>query len=226
MNCGKQALVGGIFMVVVLVSLGSPVHAQLLGQVSTARTLVPGANDMGGYLGLFDNYTTVFGQYRHGMSPHLDMGLQFGLADPDAPHADAGVIFGGDLKYNVMSAGYDPFDMALDLRASFYDVSSRSVFSIGGGVLLSHDYAISQGSIVAPYGGVFMRIDHVSVDENAFRTQALATARSAKADGDDTDLNISGVAGVKWGLSDLIDALGGFVLDDEWGLVLGLNFKL
>lgn len=226
MSCCRQAGVCGVLLVLILIAAVCPVQAQLLGQVTTARTLVPGANDIGGYLGLLDHYTTVFGQYRRGLSSNLDFGLQFGLVDPDAPGADAGVIFGGDLKYNVMSSGYDPFDLALDLRSSFFDVSHLSVFSIGGGILMSRDYAISPGGVLTPYGGVVMRLDHRSVDAS-FRTNVLSAALRADNNGtDNTDLNIGGVAGVKWEMSDLIDALGEVILDDEWGLVLGLNFKL
>lgn len=91
---------------------------------------------------------------------------------------------------------------------------------------MSRDYAISGGGVLTPYGGVNLRLDHASVD-NATTVFAQSAALRADAKGNDnTDLNIGGVAGVKWELSDLIDALGEVVLDDEWGMVLGLNFKL
>ena len=194
----------------------TPVYAQFLGQVTTARTLQPRTQDLGGYLGAFDGATTVFGQYRRGISSSLDFGLQAGLIDHGS---DASVIFGGDLKYNIMSTSTDPFDMALDARTSFYDVGSVSVFALGGSVIISHDYPLTQGSVLTPYGGVNIRMEHTSFDYKGPDTQA-------EADNDETDLDIGGIAGVKWELSDLIDALGEFVIDDDWGLVMGLNFKL
>jgi hypothetical protein len=221
-----------IFFAAALMVLASvPAHAQLLGQVTTAKTLQPGTQDMGGFLGVFDHATTFFGQYRRGISSSLDFGLQAGLIDQDGRNSDASVIFGGDLKYNVMSTGTDPFDMALDARTSFYDVGSRSVFSLGGSIILSRDYRLTQGSALTPYGGVNIRMEHTSFDSPSIphdRANARRSALSSPAadNNSNTDLDIGGVGGVKWELSDLIDALGEVVLDDDWGLVFGLNFKL
>lgn len=203
-------------------------HAQLLGQVSTARTLERGTNDIGGYLGVFEDATTVFGQYRRGLSNSLDFGVQAGILDPDARGADAALIIGGDLKWMVMAYGADPFDMALDGRVSFYEIANVTVFSIGGTVLLSRDYRLSQGSYLSPYGGVNIRLDRASsdIDHDNASMHGFRAAAQDHIDDSDTELNIGGVAGVKWELSDLIDALGEFVLDDQWGIVLGLNFKL
>jgi len=159
----RVRLLIGTLAVAAIMLVSVPSQAQLLGQVSTARTLERGANDVGGYLGLFEDFTTVFGQYRHGLSGNLDFGLQGGIVDPDVRGADAGLIIGGDLKWMVMSAGADPFDMALDARASLYDISNVSVFSVGGLVLISRDYRLSQGSNLSPYGGVNIRIDGNSI---------------------------------------------------------------
>ena len=194
-----------------------PVHAQLLGQVTTAKTLQPGTQDLGGYLGAFDGATTVFGQYRRGISSNVDFGVQAGIIDHGP---DASVIFGGDLKFNIMSTATDPFDLALDARSSFYDVGSVSVFALGGSVIISRDYPLTQGTLLTPYGGVNVRIEHASFDYD------LNARAAAAVDDNETDLDIGGVAGVKWELSDLIDALGEVVIDDDWGLVIGLNFKL
>lgn len=213
------------------VAVARPAQAQLLGQVTTAKTLVPGTQDLGGFVGAFDHSTTVFGQYRRGLSNSLDFGLQAGLIDHDYRGSDASVIFGGDLKFNVMSTGADPFDMALDARTLFYDVGPYSLFSLGGAVIISRDYRLTQGSLLTPYGGVNIRLDHTSVDTDNINFVSNAKhgdrspLRAAANDGDDTEINIGAVAGVKWELSDLMDAFGEVVMDD-WGIVLGLNFKL
>jgi hypothetical protein len=214
----KSACITAGCVAVLLSALPDVSEAQLLGQVSTARTLVRGADDVGGYIGIFEDFTTLFGQYRRGLSNSMDFGVQAGLVDPDVPGADAGLILGGDLKFHVMSAGYDPFDMALGIRSSFYDISNVSVFSIGGVVILSRDYSIEGGGVLAPYGAVNIRIEHSSLDTPGGGPNGF--------DNRDTNLEIGGVAGVKWELSDFIDALGEIVVDDQLGLVLGLNFKL
>jgi len=194
-------------------------QAQLFGQVSSARTLIPATNDIGGYVGFFEDYTTAFGQYRRGLPSSFDFGLQFGLVDPDAPRSDASFIIGGDLKYMVLSAGFDPFDLAVGGRFSYYDVSSVSVFAAGPAIILSRDIKVSNGSFLTPYGAMSIRVEHVSfsVDKGMFPNAV---------DTDDTDLEIGAVGGVQWELSDLVDALGEVVLDDELGLVFGLNFKI
>ncbi|MBD3297354.1 MAG: hypothetical protein GF341_01770 [candidate division Zixibacteria bacterium] len=222
------SIIGGSLLIVMAFSVNQS-HAKFFGQVSTARTLVRGANDVGGYIGIFDGFTTLFGQYRRGLSTNMDFGLQAGLIDPDARGSDAGLILGGDLKWNVMSAGYDPLDMALGARGSFYDISNVSVFALGASVIISRDYAIEGGGILAPYGSVNVRLEHESYDAvDAFDPPRLRSAALAddEFDDDDTDIEIGGTAGVKWELSDFVDALGEVVLDEDWGLVLGLNFKL
>jgi len=135
---------------VLMVAVSLPAHAQLLGQVTTAKTLLPGTHDIGGFLGAFDHATTVFGQYRRGISNSLDFGIQAGIIDHDGAGSDASFIIGGDLKYNVMSTGTDPFDMALDARTLYYDVGPVSVFSLGGSVIISRDYRLTQGSLLTP----------------------------------------------------------------------------
>jgi len=221
-----------LFTILLTVAVSFPAQAQLLGQVTTAKTLLPGTQDIGGFLGAFDHATTVFGQYRRGLSNSLDFGIQAGLVDHDGQGSDASFIIGGDLKYNVMSTGTDPFDMALDARTLYYDVGPVSLFSLGGSVIISRDYRLTQGSMLTPYGGVNIRMDHVSVDvgdidfSSAIKRGQPGYLRAAAGDADNTELNIGGVGGVKWELSDLLDAFGEIVLDDDWGLVLGLNFKL
>jgi hypothetical protein len=209
-----------LFIALLIIAIPSVTNAQLLGQVSTARTLPTKTNDLGGYLGIFDDVTTFFGQYRRGLSSNLDFGVQLGLIDHDAEGSDASLIFGGDIKYAVMSTRTDPFDMAIGGRTMFYDVGQVSVFAFGGSVIISRDYRLSQGSFLSPYGAVNIRLESVSFDYNG------PGGGHGNVDTDDTDLDIGGVAGVKWELSDLIDALGEVVLDDDIGMILGLNFKL
>jgi hypothetical protein len=219
----KNAMHGTTSLIITLLILMLPAvaGAQLLGQVSTARTLPPKTNDLGGYLGVFDNVTTFFGQYRRGLNSNLDFGVQLGLIDHDAQDSDASLIFGGDLKYGVMSTRTDPLDMAIGGRTMFYDVGPLSVFTVGGSVILSRDYRLRQGSFISPYGAVNIRLESISFDRGDSHGGG-----NAETGYDDTDLDIGGVAGVKWELSDLIDALGEIVIDDDSGLILGLNFKL
>lgn len=182
----------------------SGASAQFLGQVSTARTVDKGANDVGGFFGVYDHAVALFGQYRRGFSSAADFGAWAGFVDPTAGNAD--LALGGDIKFLVLDDHTgDPFDLALDSRLSLIDYPGSVLFSVGESVVFSHDYKISRGSILAPYGAVNLRLDH------AYST---------------TNLEVAAAGGVKWEISDLLDGYGELVIDNDLGLVLGLNFKL
>lgn len=203
MGFRKIGIVGALALTVWTVS-PAPLSAQLLGQVSTASTMEANANDVGGYIGLLDHATALFGQYRRRFTGNGDFGVQFGLIDYE--RANARLMLGGDAKFQVMNAASnDPFDLAFDSRLMFVDYHESSLLSIGESVVLSHDYQVSNGSTLSPYGAVNLRLDHLSSH---------------------TDWQVAAVGGVKWELSDLMDALGEVVFDNEMGIVLGLNFKL
>jgi hypothetical protein len=182
----------------------APASAQFLGQVSTARTVDEGANDVGGFFGLYDHAVALFGQYRRGFSPTADFGAWAGFIDPEG--GNASLALGGNVKFQLLDdQKADPFDLALDSRVALVDYSGSVLFSLGESVVFSHDFRISRGSILAPYGAVNLRLDHASSE---------------------TDWNVAAVGGVKWELSDLIDGYGELVIDNDLGLVVGLNFKL
>ena len=182
----------------------TPVSAQFLGQVSTARTADQGANDVGGFFGLYDHAVALFGQYRRGFSSTADFGAFAGFIDPEG--GKASIALGGDVKFQLLDdQKADPFDLALDSRVALVDYPGSFLFSLGESVVFSHDFKISRGSVLAPYGAVNLRLDHASSQ---------------------TDWNVAAVGGVKWEVSDLIDGYGELVIDNDLGLVVGLNFKL
>jgi len=187
-----------------LLLVPTSVSAQFLGQVSTARPTDRGANDIGGFLGLYDNAMSVFGQYRHGISNAADFGFVAGFIDPNG--SDARLALGGDIKFQLLDdQRSDPFDLALDSRLALIDYPGSLLFSLGESVVISHDFQMSEGSVLAPYGAVNLRLDHVYSESN---------------------LEIAAAGGVKWEVSDLMDVFGELVIEDDLGLVMGLNFKL
>lgn len=187
-------------------------QATIFGQVSTAYTLEPGASDIGGFVSVFESSTLVFGQYRRGLFANSDLGIQGGFVDPE--FGDMGVALGADLKFLLMKTGGDtPFDLALAPRFSYFNLDAFTVASFGGSVVISRDYAVEQGSI-APYGAFNMRIESISLNDPDI------------ADDSDTDLEMSGIAGIRWDVSQLLDILGEVVFDRDIGFTMGLNFKL
>ena len=208
---------GALPVLAALIAVAVPCLAQaaLFGQVSTAYPLEKGTNDVGGFVSVFENSTLIFGQYRHGLFSNADCGVQAGFVDPEG--GDMGLAIGADAKFLVLPLSNDmPFDLALDPRISYMNESAFSIVSLGGSVVISRDYALAQGSI-APYGALNMRLDNVHYDGRDL---------GPGVDNNNTDFNISGIAGVKWDASQLIDILGEVVFDENLGVTIGLNFKI
>lgn len=213
----------GVAILTAATALAAPTasHAAIFGQVSTAYTLDKGAMDMGGFVSAFEGSALVFGQYRRGIVSNIDFGVQGGFVDPEA--GDIGLAIGGDVKFLIMKTGADtPFDLALDPRFSYMNFDALTITSFGGSVVISRDYAVSQGSL-APYGALNMRLENADIDEGELGEPLSVVA----ANGDsDTDFEISGIAGVRWDVSELLDILGEVVFDRDIGFTIGLNFKL
>ncbi len=198
-------------------------EAAIFGQVSTAYTLDKGTNDVGGFVSVFEGSTLLFGQYRRGIMSKTDFGIQAGFIDPEA--GDMGLAVGADVKFLLLQTDAStPFDLALDPRFSYMSFDSFSLYSFGGSVVISRDYALAQGSL-APYGAFNMRLENVSIDEDVGHTQLAADAQNHVSDSE-SDFEMSGIAGVRWDVSELLDILGEVVFDRDIGFTMGLNFKL
>lgn len=212
--------IGWVAVVVLIaaVSLVAPTasHAAIFGQVSTAYTLDKGAMDLGGFVSVFEGSALVFGQYRRGLFSKADFGVQGGFIDPEV--GDIGLALGADMKFLIMqTSASTPFDLALDPRFTYLNFDQFSVWSLGGSVVISRDYAVEQGSL-APYGALNLRIENSSVDD--------VPATEAQGSDSESDFEMSGIAGVRWDVSELLDILGEVVFDRDIGFTIGLNFKL
>ncbi|HWO56724.1 MAG TPA: hypothetical protein VNN55_04065 [bacterium] len=198
-------------------------RATVFGQVSTAYTLRPGTTDVGGFVSVFESSTLVFGQFRRGFMSIGDFGVQAGFVDPEV--GDMGLALGGDVKFMLFQTGAEvPFDLALGPRFAYLDLDLLSLTSIGGSVVISRDYALAQGSL-APYAAFNMRLENVNFDDDPAAALNLAAAAQQYTK-DGSDLEVSGIAGARWNISELLDILGEVVFDRDIGFTLGMNFKL
>lgn len=210
-------------IVVTVLALTSAGEAAIFGQVSTAYTLDKGTNDVGGFVSVFEGSTLLFGQYRRGVMSKTDFGIQAGFIDPEG--GDMGLALGADIKFLLMQTDANtPFDLALDPRFSYLNSGNYSLYSFGGSVVISRDYALAQGSL-APYGAFNMRLENVSFDEDLGHT-ALAAGAQNHINDSESDFEMSAIAGVRWDVSELLDILGEVVFDRDIGFTMGLNFKL
>lgn len=207
----------------VVLTLAPTCDAAIFGQVSTAYTLDKGTNDVGGFVSVFEGSTLLFGQYRRGFMSSADLGIQGGFIDPEA--GDMGLALGADVKFMVMRTDANtPFDLALDPRFSYLNFDAFTTVSFGGSVVVSREYALAQGSL-APYGAFNLRLENYSYDGDLGHA-TLAAGASDHLEGSDSDFEMSGIAGVRWDVSELLDILGEVVFDRDIGFTMGLNFKL
>lgn len=203
----------GVACLILAFAIPSLASATIFGQVSTAYTLEPGTMDMGGFVSVFEGSTLVFGQYRRGFLSNADFGVQGGFVDPEA--GDMGLAIGADVKFLIMRTGDEvPFDLSLDPRFAYFNLDAFSRVTVGGSVVISRDYALEHGSL-APYGAFNMRLENANWDGPA-----------QTPDGSDSDFEMSGIAGARWDVSELLDILGEVVFDRDIGFTIGLNFKL
>src|SRR4030067_2137524 len=99
----RKSFVAVGFLAVLL--LASVSQAQFLGQLSTAQSPGPGNSVAGGYFGIYEDAFAFFGQYRYGFANYLDGAVKLGFINADVgPGDEAGLLVGGDLKYQLLDA--------------------------------------------------------------------------------------------------------------------------
>ncbi|MBI3872422.1 MAG: hypothetical protein HY304_05020 [candidate division Zixibacteria bacterium] len=210
--------------IIAAVMTSGTAQAQGFGQLSTAHAMDRRTADVGGFFGVFENSKVVFGQYRRGLFEQGDGGIQFGIIDPDG--GSAGIAIGADLKFTLMTTRQsDPFDLAIDARTAFFNLDQFTLLQFGGSVVVSRDYPLTGNRAITPYGAVNLRVDGASYDNHVERMGYMARAQATNG-GTDTNFNIGAVGGVKWDASELLDIFGEAILDDQLGVILGVNFKI
>ncbi len=199
----------GLFLIL-LFRVATVSQAQFLGQVSTARTTSVGGSLVGGYVGVQDNFFSVFGQYRYGFVKSFDGGVKFGFMDLND---ETGFVLGGDLKYQILEDPFTaPFDLAVSGSVEFAATDPVTIFSIGGNVIGSKSFKLRTGRTIAPYGKINLRAQRVDRDG------------PPPAGNADTDFEIGGYFGTDFEVANSLHLLGEFVFDDEFGFIFGVNY--
>lgn len=210
-----QILVLQTFLLLVLSGLSS---AQFLGQLNTAKTFQPGEFNLGGYLGVYENAISTFGQFRMGIIDYLDFGVKLGVLDfqTTGEKDHTGVILGGDLKYGVLDTEIDdPFDLSLGMVWEYSDVDYLKRFAMGGNFVISKGFVLESGNILSPYGRLNIRAERLTIEHPL-----------GKGDVSDTDLEIGATVGA------ILQARGGwhfvgeFQLDEYYGFLMGLSYYI
>lgn len=189
-------------------------YGQATGNLTTADATGFGVGYVGGFAGLGDDATSIFGTITYGFSDYTDGRLKFGFSDADGPNADPEILFGIDFKYEFMDYydknGKQPMDMALGGFLEFVNFQGGSVWEFGGNYIASIPYRFKSGRKLIPYGRANLRLEQVSIDN---------------AD-NKSDFKFGLNLGVKYELTTEMNVYGELQLDNNTGLFLGLDVRM
>ncbi|MCK4224039.1 MAG: hypothetical protein KAX39_02585 [candidate division Zixibacteria bacterium] len=206
-----------IVIVVVLFSISSA-SAQFLGQLTPAPTLNKGDALLGGYLGVYEDAFSVFGQARYGLAKYVDFGFKMGLVDLD-PKNSVGLVVGGDVKYWFMEERTgDPLDISVAGATEYWKVSKQEVFLLGCNIIGSYQIDYGQNKSVTPYGRFNVRWERTDSEKSENSKEGKGK------NGSDDDLGVAVSLGADFRFSSNLNLIGELVIDDYVGLVLGINY--
>jgi len=201
-----------------LLAAPSPSAAQIVGCLHSAKPVDLRATDIGGYIGLYDGAGSedmpiaIFGQIRHGLFAAGDGGLKFGLADSDAGGDDVGLVLAADMQWALLAPRWgDPFWLSVGPEITLNDGDGARVWSFGGNITGAHDLLIRATKITI-YGRLNLRLETIDYDH--------------KNHSSDTDLEIGFNPGFIWRATDFMDFVGEIQLDDQVGILAGINFRM
>ncbi len=212
-----------IVIVVVLFSISSA-SAQFLGQLTPAPTLNKGDALLGGYLGVYEDAFSIFGQARYGIARYFDLGFKMGMIDLDPGYGEsnAGLTIGSDVKYwFVEQRSGDPLDVSVGAGMEYLNISDFSLFSLGGNVIASYQIRYHDGKSVTPYGRLNIRWERQSFDKSWHPHWGWK-----KEKGSDSDLNVALALGAELKLSSGLLLVGELEIDDNVGFVGGINYNV
>lgn len=92
-------------------------------------------------------------QWREGLgNPKLQFTLDAGFADPDAPNADARLIIGGGLAYQLTTATAEmPFDIVLAGGMGITTGDDITTFRVPFGAAIGHRFPVDGGFAITPF---------------------------------------------------------------------------
>ena len=210
-----------LILVLFLASSGS---AQFLGQLTAAPTLDKGDALWGGYLGVYDNAFSLFGQFRYGMVTYVDLGFKLGLInyDPGLGNSRTGLTLGGDIKYWFLEKhSGDPLDISFGVGTEYLNISDFNVFSLGGNVIASYPIDYYETKRVTPYGRLNVRWQRTTLDKPWADPEKWNSGNSHTS-----DMNVALALGAELKLTETLNLVGELEIDDNVGFVAGINYYM
>lgn len=185
----------------------------VFGTLTTARTVGQGGGEFGVGAG-FADATSFFGTFAFGVSRYTDLRFKLGFHDDLLPGDDIALAFGTDFKWqfwNVRDAGRPPLDMAVGALFEYIDGENFSAFDIGGHLIGSYPFGLSNNMVLSPYGRINVRLETVSIDVPGFSD-------------DDSDLEFGINGGVGYTFTRTVNGFVEFQIDGNDGIFLGVSF--
>jgi hypothetical protein len=160
--------IAGTLIAVVLAGLPAASHAQVFYSYPGARTVTDLSPALGAVAGFGDHLIRLEGFARFNASPVSDLGIEGMYQSVDAGRGGDDIGYGGagvDYRYQLVEVGdRSPVDVSAQGGVGFVARSHYTDLHIPVGAMASRDFQLQDGRHVVPYGGVYVVIDHVSVD--------------------------------------------------------------
>jgi len=162
---------GGTAVVAAAVALmGAPAasRAQVFYSYPGAKTVTDYSPSLGVAAGFGDHLIRLAGFARFNVSAVSDLGVEAVYQSVDSGNGGNDTGFGGagfDFRYGIVTAG-DESPLDVSAQAGFGFLARSDFLNIHAplGGVVSRDLTLQDGRVIVPYGGVYVVIDHVSVD--------------------------------------------------------------
>lgn len=191
-----------------------PVQAQLLGDLRPAETLGMGSLKLGTSMGVFEDAFTLTGRVQYGLASVVDLTADLGLLDYENTD-DPEVLLGAGLEFQILQNSLgNPLDMTVGFFTEYYQLNNGrfhdfSDLALGLSVAASRPINFPSGLEVIPYGQANIRVDRLKYGDNS-----------------DSDFNLGLNLGAALPLSGTTQFVAEAQLDDEFGVLVGLNFLM
>ena len=184
--------------------------AQLLGAMATAAVEEVGAQKVGGYVGITDDFISLTGQVRYGVASSFDLGAKVSFVDFESP-VGSSLGLNADGRVQILDVFLqDPLDLAVGPEVTYFRAGGVTNWFFGGYVALSKEFLLENGKALTPYGRVGVRLRRVETD---------------LADRDDVDAGVS--AGLEYAIAGYTTVWGEMMFEDAGtGVHIGFQYEL
>ncbi|MFH2054822.1 MAG: hypothetical protein ABIJ61_02580 [bacterium] len=202
-----------LLLIIVLLA-AAPTQAQLLGHLRPAETLGMGSLKLGTAMGVFEDAFTLTGRVQYGLASIVDLTVDVGLLDFENSD-DPELLLGAGIQFQTLQYNLgNPLDMTFGFFTEYYQLdvgpfSDYSDLALGLSVAASRPINFPSGLEVVPYGEANIRIDRVD--------------RGSRSD---SDFNLGLNLGAALPLSGTTQFVAEAQLDDQFGVLVALNFLM